>query len=203
MAPLNPLTAALSSMVPGEAGAGSTANDWHARKAAEEAARKKAQKQFEHEEFMRTRVGANAPGYFENYLTQKAPSIPKFGIGGEVLKGVSKNIKLPSQAFKAAPEQTVTDPLRNAFPGIYKRPDVIAAEAAARVAPESDALKRLFGVTRDDLYQMGKGRVGNISGVLPGAAANPKGSKAAIAVINPQNEQRLLDVLSESENTLR
>ena len=106
---------------------------------------------------------------------------------------------LPSAAFKAAPEQTVTNPLRNAFPGIYKRPDVIAQEAAARVAPESDALKRLFGVTRDDLYEMGKGRVGNISGVLPGAAANPKGSKAAVGVMNPSNEQRLLDVLSESE----
>ena len=199
MAPLNPLTVGLSLMAPGEAGAGSTVDDWKKQKAAEEAARQRAQKQFEHEEFMRTKVGANAPKYFENYLTQKAPSIPKFGIGGEVLKSVSKNIKLPSQAFKAAPEQTVTDPLRNAFPGIYKRPDVIASEAAARVAPENEAMKRLFGVSRDDLYQMGKGRVGNISGVLPGAAANPKGSKAAIAVMNPQNEQRLLDVLSESE----
>jgi len=95
--------------------------------------------------------------------------------------------------------QTVTDPLRNAFPGVYKRPDVIAQEAAARVAPESPALKQLFGVTRDDLYQMGKGRVGNMPGVLPGAAANPKGSKAAANVMNPRNEQRLLDVLRESE----
>lgn len=95
--------------------------------------------------------------------------------------------------------QTVTDAVRNAFPGIYKRPDVIAQEAAERVAPESPALKQLFGVTRDDLFQMGKGRVGNMSGVLPGAAANPKGSKAAIGVMNPQNEQRLLDVLQESE----
>jgi hypothetical protein len=199
MAPLNPLTAGLSLMAPGEAGAGSTRKDWERQKAEEEAARQRAQKQIEHEEFMRAKVGSNAPKYFEEYLVQKARTVPKFGIGGEVLKSASKNIKLPSQAFKAAPEQTVTDPLRNAFPGIYKRPDTIAAEAAARVAPESDALKRLFGVTRDDLYQMGKGRVGNISGVLPGAAANPKGSKAAIAVMNPQNEQRLLDVLSESE----
>jgi len=96
-------------------------------------------------------------------------------------------------------EQTVTNPLRNAFPGIYKRPDIIAQEAAARVAPESPALKQLFGVTRDDLYEMGRGRVGNVSGVLPGAAANPKGSRAAMDVMNPRNEQRLLDVLSEAE----
>ena len=95
--------------------------------------------------------------------------------------------------------QTVTDPLRLAYPGIYKRPDIIAAEAAARVAPESEALKRVFGVTRGDLYEMGKGRKGNLPGTLPGAAASPKGSKAAAAVMNPRNEQRLLDVMSESE----
>jgi hypothetical protein len=106
---------------------------------------------------------------------------------------------MPSATFKAAPEQTVTDPLRNAFPGIYKRPDVIAQEAAARVAPESESLKQLFGVTRDDLYEMGKGRVGNMPGVLPGAAANPKGSRAGLNVMNPRNEQRILDVLGESE----
>jgi hypothetical protein len=122
---------------------------------------------------------------------------------GKVAKKLSSGLDLgkilPSTTFKSAPEQTVTDPLRNAFPGIYKRPDVIAQEAAARVAPENPALKQLFGVTRDDLYQMGKGRVGNMPGVLPGAAANPKGSRAALNVMNPRNEQRLLDVLSESE----
>ena len=46
---------------------------------------------------------------------------------------------------------------------------------------------------------MGKGRVGNVPGLLPGAAANPKGSRAAMDVMNPRNEQRLLDVLSEAE----
>ena len=72
--------------------------------------------------------------------------------------------------------QTVRNPQRMAFPGIYKNPKDIAAEAAARVEPEDPSLKRLFGVTRDDLYQMGKGRVGNVSGALPGAAAKPKGA---------------------------
>ena len=95
--------------------------------------------------------------------------------------------------------QTVTDPFRMAFPGIYKRPDVIAAEAAARVAPENPALSRLFGVTRDDLYQMGKNRVGNVPGVLPGAAANPKGSASATGVMNKRNANRIVDVLGESE----
>jgi len=95
--------------------------------------------------------------------------------------------------------QTVRNPQRMAFPGIYKNPKDIAAEAAARVEPEDPSLKRLFGVTRDDLYQMGKGRVGNVSGALPGAAAKPKGAKAALDVMTPQNRQRILDVLGESE----
>jgi hypothetical protein len=137
----------------------------------------------------------------------KHSRLPRFQAGRSVAKKVASKMTpgldlgniLPAAAFKASPEQTVTDPLRNAFPGIYKRPDVIAQEAAARVAPEDPMLKRLFGVSRDDLYEMGKGRVGNISGVLPGAAANPKGSRAAMGVMNPRNEQRLLDVLGEAE----
>ena len=148
---------------------------------------------------------AAAPAPVQGPLSQTAPQ--GMAKGGEVevkLPGKAGKIAkigkaLSGAAFKAAPEQTVTNPLRNAFPGIYQRPDVIAKQAAERVAPESPALKQLFGVTRDDLYQMGKGRVGNISGVLPGAAANPKGSRAAIDVMNPRNEQRLLDVLRESE----
>jgi hypothetical protein len=101
--------------------------------------------------------------------------------------------------FKGSPDQTVEGAKRVAFPGIYKRPDVIASEAAARVAPEDASLKRLFGVTREDLYQMGIGRKGNLPGTLPGAASKPKGSAAALGVMNPRNEQRLLDVMSEAE----
>jgi hypothetical protein len=149
-------------------------------------------------------VEKKAAGGLAGYAEGGDPKLPgKAGKVAKVAKKLSSGLDLgkilPSAAFKSAPEQTVTDPLRNAFPGIYKRPDVIAQEAAARVAPESPALKQLFGVTRDDLYEMGKGRVGNMPGLLPGAAANPKGSKAALNVMNPRNEQRLLDVLSESE----
>jgi hypothetical protein len=86
MAPLNPVTAAMSLMAPGEAGAGSTRKDWERQKAEEAIAHQKAQKQIEHEEFMRTQVGSNAPKYFEDYLVQKARAVPKFGIGGEVIK---------------------------------------------------------------------------------------------------------------------
>jgi hypothetical protein len=126
--------------------------------------------------------------------------VKKAGVAAKkAMSNLDLGKKIPESSFTASPEQTVSNPLRNAFPGIYKRPDVIAREASERVAPESPALKQLFGVTRDDLYQMGKGRTGNMPGMLPGAAANPKGSKAATAVMNPRNEQRLLDVLGESE----
>jgi hypothetical protein len=82
MAPLNPLTAAMSMMAPGEAGAGSTADEWHARKSAEKAAMEKAQRQYEHEQFMRNKVGANAPKFLEQYQAK----IRGFAPGGKVLK---------------------------------------------------------------------------------------------------------------------
>lgn len=97
------------------------------------------------------------------------------------------------------PKQTVDNPQRMAYPGIYKRPDVIAREASEMVAPENPMLKRLFGVTRDDLYEMSKARTGNIEPRLPGAAANPKGSAAAEGVMNRRNENRILNTLGEAE----
>jgi hypothetical protein len=94
----------------------------------------------------------------------------------------------------------IINPQRVANPGVYKRPDVIAAEAAARVEPEHEALQKLFGVTRRDLYdisQQGR-RQGNIETELwqpkrPGAP-----NEAALSVMTPANEQRLIDTLSEA-----
>lgn len=96
-------------------------------------------------------------------------------------------------------KQTVDNAQRVAFPGIYKRPDEIAREASEMVAPESPMLKQLFGVTRDDLYEMSKARKGNIDPVLPGAAANPKGSAAAEGVMTRRNENRIINTLGEAE----
>jgi len=94
----------------------------------------------------------------------------------------------------------ISNPVRVANPGVYKRPDVIAAEAAARVEPEHPALKELFGVTRRDLYdisQQGR-RQGNKETQLwqPNKPGRP--NEAALAVMNPANEQRLIDTLSEA-----
>lgn len=94
----------------------------------------------------------------------------------------------------------VTDPKRVANPGIYKRPDVIAREAAERVEPEHPALKELFGVTRQDLYdisQQGR-RQGNVKPELWQPSKATKPNEAALAVMNPANEQRLLDTLAEA-----
>ena len=117
----------------------------------------------------------------------------------EVAKAAAKAVKDAEQLASAPVVQTVANPERMQFPGIYKRPDVIAAEAAARVAPETPNLQRLFGVTRNDLYEMGKGRQGNLPGTLPGLAAKPKGSKVGSQIMTPQNTQRMIDVLGEAE----
>jgi hypothetical protein len=96
-------------------------------------------------------------------------------------------------------QQTVKNAQRIAYPGIYGNPKEIAALAASRVAPENPALKQLFGVTREDMYNLSKGRQGMPHlGMLPGAATNAKGAEASKSVMTPKNEQRLLDVMSEA-----
>jgi hypothetical protein len=94
--------------------------------------------------------------------------------------------------------QTVADPYRMMYPGIYQNPKEIAAQAAAQVAPEDMAMKRLFGVTRGDLNEMAQGRVGNEApqGVIP--SVRPRGSVAAQNIQTPQNTQRLVDILDEA-----
>lgn len=94
--------------------------------------------------------------------------------------------------------QTVRNPQRNAFPGIYDNPHSIVQDVP--VAPEDPILRQLFGVTRQDLSDAALAREGNLPGTLPGAAAKPKGSKAADAVMTPQNTQRLVDLLQEARN---
>jgi hypothetical protein len=86
VAPLNPLTAAMSLMAPGEAGAGSTVDEWNARKAAEKAAMERAQRQYEHEQFMHQKVGANAPKFLEQYKAKLQGYAP----GGTVAKKLVK-----------------------------------------------------------------------------------------------------------------
>jgi hypothetical protein len=110
-------------------------------------------------------------------------------LGGEVNLGVDAPVSRATQ--------TVRDPYRMMYPGIYANPREIATEAASRVAPENPAMQQLWGVTRDDLDQIARGRVGNMSpqGVIP--SVRPRGSLSAQNVMIPQNEQRLIDILGE------
>jgi hypothetical protein len=116
--------------------------------------------------------------------------------------GMATGGKLDGYASKGKvtkSQQTVKNAQRMAYPGIYGDPKEIAALAASRVAPEDPILKRLFGVTRADMYQQSHGRQGMPHlGMLPGASANPRGSEATEGVMNKRNEQRLLDVMSEA-----
>lgn len=100
---------------------------------------------------------------------------------------------------RVAGKQTVTDPVRNRYPGVYDDPKAIAREAAENVAPEDPALKQLFGVTRDDLYEMGgRGtRKGNVD--EPTFARGAGKSKDAQRIMIPENAQRLGDTLREIE----
>jgi len=115
-------------------------------------------------------------------------------------QGMKDGGEVGHYASKGKVKQTVKNAQRIAYPGIYGNPKEIAALAASRVAPEDPLLNQIFGVTRADMYQQAHGRQGMPHlGMLPGAAANPKGSMATEGVMNKRNEQRLLDVMSEAQ----
>lgn len=84
------------------------------------------------------------------------------------------------------------------FPRIYTRPDELVRNV--KVAPEDSAMKRLFGVDREDLYQISQQgtRSGNIAERPFVAAPGAKGAKHAGEVMTPENEQRLIDTIAEA-----
>jgi hypothetical protein len=101
-------------------------------------------------------------------------------------------------------DTSIADPYINnaqrvAYPGIYGDPREIAANAAAQVAPEHPALKQLFGVTRQDLYDIGEQgrRQGNITTPLT-FSAKPRPNEAAQGIMTPANAQRLIDANAEA-----
>lgn len=98
---------------------------------------------------------------------------------------------------------TVMRPKRVAYPGIYSDPKQLVAEATSRVEDESPLLKRLFGVTRDDLFNIAQQgtRKGNITERPFKAAPNATGAGHAEEVMNPRNVQRIQDIIGESKNS--
>jgi hypothetical protein len=80
------------------------------------------------------------------------------------------------------------------FPGIYKDPRQIAQEAAARAVPERPAMKQLFRVDRDDLFEMSK-RIGNqVPVVFPSGS---RGSEHAALLTNQLNADRIVAPMVE------
>lgn len=107
----------------------------------------------------------------------------------------------PQPLFAVSPKPTVMRPQRNAYPEIYSDPKALAAEAASRVAPEDPLLQQLFGVSRQDLFDISQQgtRQGNMTERPFKAAANAKGAAHASEVMNPRNENRLLDLIKEAK----
>ena len=128
------------------------------------------------------------------------------GATSPVTKAIERNVGFAPGSVAEAPDVSaaapyIINPVRVANPGVYKRPDVIAREAAENVAPEHPALKELFGVTRDDLYQISQQgrRQGNIEPEIWMPGRPGKVNYAAEAIMTPANARRMVDTLSEAE----
>lgn len=134
----------------------------------------------------RPRMGALAE------MPPARPDFVRYNYAGDVVGNAGK--AAPTNPFV----QTVDQPYRMMYPGIYRDPREIAATAATRVAPENPAMKQLWGVSRADLEDIGRGRVGADVPPVTGLAERAKGSASAQGVMTPRNEQRLIDVLTEA-----
>lgn len=155
-----------------------------------------------------------------NYFTSALQGLGALGdasyaipaVGPFVGATVGSALKAPREMQKAAKaaetaakitkkQQTVMNPQRIAFPDIYKDPRELVAEAASRVAPEDPMMQRLFGVTRDDLFQMAQEgtRQGNMTERPFKAAEKSRGSAIAENVMNPRNVRRLQNIIEVSK----
>jgi hypothetical protein len=130
------------------------------------------------------------------YFLQPEPAAMPAKLKGRVKADTTQHSKRARKAIS-----TIKNPERVAFPGIYKKPEEIAREAAARTAPENPAMKRLFGVTREELAEIGQHgtRKGDEAPHLPGLAKKPKGAESASRVMVPANEERLIETLRAGE----
>jgi len=145
--------------------------------------------------------GVAQAGAYGLPLKNPAAAVPsQFELrGGQLFAGADRR-GVPNW-LPVTPRPSIDQPLRVANPGIYKDPRDIAREAELMVAPEHPALKHLFGVTRDDLYEIGgRGtRRGNIEPAIwtPGKPGKP--NYAAEQAMNPANAQRMINALGEAE----
>lgn len=129
------------------------------------------------------------------YADQKIGLLPDW-----VVNEGAADVGTQAEKFRktSKPERYVNDAQRNAFPGIYKDPRLIASEAEARVMPEDPALKDLFGVQRGDLFDIARSRQGNAESSVA-FAKKPQGSEAGENISTRKNAQRVSDILGEGE----
>lgn len=121
-----------------------------------------------------------------------------FNFVGSVGKSTLPAAERASRGFSMAKRPILNaNPEGSPYPKIWESPRSMAAEAAEAVAPEDAALRMLFGVTRDDLYEMSK-RAGNRPGVIA-EPSRPRGSEVGEAVTTPRNTQRMQDILAEAQ----
>jgi len=120
-----------------------------------------------------------------------------------VQEAVEANKRLkPDEFLPANPRvQTVDDPQRLAYPGIYRNPKEIAQQALDAVIPEGEAMKTLFGVSRGDLDAISQGRnYGALSAPDHAFPFPARGRGAAVSegVLTPANMRRIVDISGES-----
>ena len=86
--------------------------------------------------------------------------------------------------------QTVRNPLRNVKPRVYGSPEEVLASAEKKFIPENPLLKQVWGVTRDDLYELSL-RKGNQPGVIPKGSKKPQVIEHAENVKTLENANRI------------
>ena len=130
------------------------------------------------------------------------PGLAAGALGFVETANPGKGAKSAADARPSAPPSappTVMRPKREAmFPGVYKDPGELVA--GAKVAPEDPAMQQLFGVNRQDLFDIAEQgtRKGNMTERPFAAAAKGKGAAHASEVMNPRNTQRMLDIIGEA-----
>ena len=103
--------------------------------------------------------------------------------------------ELERENFTPHPSQTVTNPVRNKFPGIYDDPKAIMSRV--KTAPEDPIMKDLFGVNRKNLHDMALGMGEHAPLSIPGVneGGKARGSAAAKGVMNDANAKRLVNII--------
>jgi hypothetical protein len=114
--------------------------------------------------------------------------------GAELTKVIREQLK-PYGLYKK--DITVDDVRRLAAPGVYQNPRAIVEQAKAQLGAEDPLLQRLWGVSRQDLYDIAKSRTGTMRPEdIPGMTLRERVTPEAVqAVMNPRNEQRILDTM--------